>query len=394
MPNASYRRAVGIARELGHSALAAAITAGATSIPLVSATGFVATSKITIYDGSNTEVVTASALVGTTLTTGATANAHSAGCVVTTVGTSSAGPTTYAPVTKFDPKDNRTRLNDAGWRAAVAQSFGLIDGVASSDISLSGDFFPDTTPYLLIGMLGAVDFTGGTPNTHLAALKNTGTTAPSYLQLTDLYLPNVGAGVTRQYSARMTDFTLNFTADGMLSWDATASGCPSGLVALPTVSVPSTVPLAAYIGLLKIGGTLTPLIVDGSIDWKRDPDIINNVDGNTAPYDVFVGPLDVTGKIQVIAEDETFLTYFEANTQPSFELLFGNGIVGAGLLSLDCFFNQIGFIDGSPDMGKAHLEYAMDWRAIANLTDGNVAGTGYSPGRVTVKNSLATGTYG
>lgn len=394
MPNATYRRFIGVARELGHSGLAANAAAAATSIVVNNATGFSATSKVTIYDGANTEVVTASALTGTTLTVGALAHAHSAGCIVTTVGTASAGPSAWAPVTKFDPKDDRTRMVDAGWRGSVAASFGLIDGVASSDVSISGDFFPDTTPFFLLGVLGAVDFTAGTPNTHLGALKNTGTTMPSYLQLTDVYLPNVASGVVRQYSVRMTDFSLTFTADGMLSWDATASGDASGLVALPTSSFSTVVPLPAYVGVIQVGGVFTPLIVDGSIDWKRDPDIINNVDGNQSPYDVFLGPLDVTGKIQVIAEDETFLIDFENNTQPSLDLLFSNGLTGASLLSMEVFFNQIGFPDGSPDGSKDHLEFALDFQAIANSTDANTSGGGLSPGRVTVKNTLPTATYG
>lgn len=394
MPNATYRRFEGIARELGHTALAANVAAAATSITLQSATGFVATSKITIYDGLLTEVVTASALVGNVATISATANQHTAGCVVTTVGTASAGPAAYAPVKTFDPKDDRTRLQDQGWRGVPAVTFGLIDGVASSEASIGGDYFPDTSPYFLIALLGAVDFTAGSPNTHLGALKCGGDTQPSYLQLTDIYLPNVASGVCRQYSVKVTDFTLSFTADGMLSWTASVTGYASGTVALPTSNFSATVPLAAWVGTIKIGGVLTPLIVDGSIEWKRDVDIINNVDGNQAPYSVFLGPLDVTGKVQVIAEDETWLTYYEANTQPSIELLFSNNLAAGALQSLDVFFNQIGFPDGAPDGSKDHLEYALDFEAIANATDANTSGGGMSPGRVTVKNTLATGTYG
>src|SRR5581483_1796324 len=102
--------------------------AGATTINLSDPTGFTGTSKVTIYDGANTEVVTASSLAGNVLTVGATANAHPNLCLVTTVGAASAGPTDFIAVTKFDPADSVAMLEDKGWRGSQVEAYDLVAG--------------------------------------------------------------------------------------------------------------------------------------------------------------------------------------------------------------------------------------------------------------------------
>jgi hypothetical protein len=397
MPQATYRRFIGIARELGRSSLAAATNVGATSLTLnLPISGaFTATSKITIYDGANTEVVTASAWAPGTgvLTVGATANAHGPGCLVTTVGAASAGPSDYIPVTKFDPFDNVTLLEDNGWRGSVGMPYDLISGIRHGEIDISGDVFPDTYGYYIGGVLGDVTFTASTPNTHAIALKNSGDTQPSTFQLTDVYLPNVGTGVVRQYgSVVFSEVTLKFTAEGMLSYDAKAMANASGLVALPTASFSAIVPLPTYVGSVTVNSVVSPLLVDGQVSIKRNVEVIHNIDGSPDPYKVWAGEATVDGNLTVITEDETFLNYYLNNTKPPLDLNFSTGS-GASLLGVRYHLNKCGLKNGKPNASKSHLEHTFDLTGVMNTTDAGASG-GYSPCKVTLSNAKATGTFG
>lgn len=394
MTTATYSRYIGIARELGRSTLAASVAGGATTLNLNTIYGtFAGTAKITIYDGANTEVVTASAVAGSVVTTSATAHAHPAGCLVTTVGTASAGPTDFIPVTKFDPLDNVNELVDAGMRGAPGTEYDLVPGVRHGEIDISGDVFPDTVGYFALGILGDVVFTSGTPNTHAGSLLNSGTTQPPTWQLTDIYLAAGGAVTTRQYgSAVFSEFTAKYTADGMLSYDAKAMSVASGVVAKPTASFSTVVPLPAYTGIVTIGGTATPLVVDGQVSIKRSVNPIPNLSGSPDPYLIWGGPVTVDGSLMAIAEDETFLNYYLNATKPTVDLNFFTGS-GASLLGVKFHMNKCAMDTSKPDASKDWMQFSSTFKGLLNTTDAGASG-GYSPIKVTVSNAKATGTFG
>jgi hypothetical protein len=393
---AAYLRYLGIARELGASTLVSATGPGATTLTLISATGFAATSKVTIYDTTNpalTEVVTATALAGNVLTVGATANAHAAGCLVTTVGTTSAGPQAFFPVTKFDPKDDLARFPDAGWRGYSIDNVNVIDGPRSSEFSMSGDVFPDTIGYAASMLLGDVAFTGGTPNTHKLAAKNNGTAQGSSYQITDVYLPSVASGaLVRQYPrCKGSDFTLNFAGESGLTFDLSGAGFASGLVAAPTRAFSSLVPLPSWAGVVSVNGAVTNQVTDGSIEWKRNAAAVPNLDGSPNPYDIWQGIISSAIKLTAIAEDETWLNYYLNNTQPSLDINFSTG-AGATLLSVNPHFSAIAFQGAPPDM-KDYMTFDMDAIGVGSTSDAGPSG-GASLGSLTLKNAVATGAYG
>ena len=393
MPTATYSRYIGIARELGRSTLSAAVAGGATTLNLNTIQGtFANTAKITIYDGANTEVVTASAIAGQVVTVSATLHPHGAGCLVTTVGTASAGPTDFIPVTKFDPFDNPTRLIDAGWRGAPAAEFDTVDGVRHGEIDISGDVFPDTFGYFASGMLGDVVFTSGTPNTHAISALNSGSQQPTTWQLTDVYLANSSV-TTRQYGSCMfSELTTKFTAEGMLSYDTKALSYASGTVSKPTASFSSVVPLPAFTGIATIGGTVTPLIVDGTVSIKRSVNPIPNLSGSPNPYLVWGGPLTVDGNLAYIAEDETALNYTLNVTKPSVDLNFSTGS-GASLLGVKFHMNKCDHDTTKPDASKDQMMFASTFKGLPNTTDAGASG-GYSQIKVTLSNTKPTATYG
>lgn len=88
-------------------------------------------------------------------------------------------PTVFLPVTKFDPADNVTWLDDVGWRGSNVDIYDAVDGVRSSSLALSGDVLPDTFGFLLASMLPDVTVTGNTTATTLAAAATVGATTIS-----------------------------------------------------------------------------------------------------------------------------------------------------------------------------------------------------------------------
>ena len=63
-------------------------------------------------------------------------------------------PTFTLPLTKFDPVDKITYLQDKAWRNAMAGLYNMIPGPIIGDIALGGPFFPDSFGYMLNNILG------------------------------------------------------------------------------------------------------------------------------------------------------------------------------------------------------------------------------------------------
>lgn len=390
MSKPTGRFAVGVARELGRSVTTAALAVGATSIVLDDATGFSATSKVTIYDGANTEVVTASALAGSTLTVGATANAHGAGVLVTTVGTVSAGPTATWVLNKFDPVDNQNYADDDGWRGAMVDAYDTIATERAGAIDLGGDVFPDTIGYALGSVLGDVVFTGGTPNQHAFAVKNSGDAQPPTLQLTFFNGNN-----TRQWGGvQLSEVNLKAAGVGKVTHDCKAMAYASGVVSAFSPS-PSTIkPLAGFTGITTIAGSAVSKLMTVDLSIKRQVDALDTIDGSPDPLRLPAGIVTVDGKATYVMDDDTYLNYYLNNTQPAVSIAWNNHTTadatqaGLTLTMTKCAHKTAKMVGG-----KSYVSVDADLHALANTTDVG-ASAGYSQVKATLRNAVATGTFG
>jgi hypothetical protein len=63
----------------------------------------------------------------------------------------------------------------------------------------------------------------------------------------------------------------------------------------------------------------------GSIDMKRSVTPVYGIASTQNPYQVFLDPLEVTGKITFMMENDTELTRFLNNTQPAIVLNWNYG---------------------------------------------------------------------
>lgn len=389
MPLATFRSFLGIAKDASATTLAAAVAVGATTVTIVG-TGVPASSTIFIWDGPNSEAKAVSAGGGTgTLTVAALTYAHPAGVYITSQLTASVGPTDYIPVTTIDPEDMYAPLEDKGYRGSVGDIYNLIQGPAHSEFSLGGDVFADTIGYLLGGVLGATDFTGGTPNIHAFSAKNTGDTQPTAFTLYDF-----DAAACRAYAqSKISEVAFKFNSEGLLTWTAKATGVASGIVATPTTSFSTVPPMATWVGAVTIGGAVVTNLIDGDLTIKRPVNAIQTMDSTQHPYKIWASaPVSVDGKLTFVMEDETDLLRMINNTQPSLDILFSTG-TGAAQLAVQFHCTKAAYRTAKPNRGQDYVQLDVGFTGLANVTDATTAGTGYSPVKVTLKNSKATGTY-
>ncbi len=387
---ATYKSFVGIARELGRTVVTSAIgNAGATTINLSDPAGFSSTSKVTVYDGASTEVVTASNLTGSVLTVGATANNHTTpGLLVTTVGTASAGPTDYLVVTKCDPFDQQNYADDKGWRGSMVEVYDTVATTRVGTLDLAGDLYCDTAGYLFGGLLGDVVFTGGTPNAHAISALNSAQGQPPSYQITDFN----GINARQWGGVQFSDLNLKVSGSGLAVWDAKASAFASGVVATPSSNFSTTRATPGYSGVVTLNGSASADLKTIDLNFKRNVDVIENIDGGPDPARVFDGTVGVTGKATWRVKDDTIRGYYLNNTQPSLDIAWNIG-TGAGQLGLTVHGTKVAFKTYKDIRTAAHLAAETDLEFLANTTDVGTS-AGFSPVKVTLRNAKPTGSFG
>lgn len=305
----------------------------------------------------------------------------------TTFGTAVA-PTAFMPVTPPTPKDNLTLLVDKGLRGSMVDEYDEISGPLSSTFDFGGDVFADTVPWMLTGVLGDLTTTGASaPFSHALAVLNTGDGQPPSYTLTDYY-----AVAARAYAgAKFSDFGFAFSADSMFTYTAKAVALGSATATTPTPSYTAIQPVASWNGIVQIGGATMANVIDGAVDIKRPVTVVNAVDGSQAPYKLWSGPVGVSGKLTIVMEDDSQLTNYLTNAQPSLDINFTTGS-GAALTQIKLHMTKVVYTAADISRGKDYVELGITFNAKANATDIG-ASAGYSPIKCTIQNAITTGVY-
>ena len=303
-------------------------------------------------------------------------------------------PTDFIPVTasKLKPVDLIGELYDEGLRGSLVKNYAYIQGRTYSTFDFGGPVFADIFGYSLAGLLGDVTTTGSSaPYTHAISLKNatgTGSDAqPVAYTLTDFYAANV-----RAYAGvQIHDLSLKFTADGLLDYDAKGTGYASATASTPTPSFSTVLPIPTWIATVTIGGSQISNSVEGNIDMTRPVTPIFGISNTKNPYSVFVGALEVKGKIRFVMEADTELTRFLTNTQPAITINWSQGS-GSTATQVQATVTKGAYVAAMIDRSKDFVEVEIDLNAQGNTTDAG-ATSGYSPIKWTLQNAKASGTY-
>ena len=299
-------------------------------------------------------------------------------------------PTVYIPViaNSVKPQDIYGPLYDEGLRGSLVKNYNYIQGRANSTFDFSGAAFADTILYPIAGLLGEDVVTGASaPYTHTIAVKNSATAAadaqPSAFTITDFYAANVRAYAGMQFH----DFSLKFNADGLLEYDAKATGWVSATASTPTPSFSTVLPTPVWYGTVSVAGTTISNSTTGNIDLKRPVTPIWGIANTQNPYQVFVGATEVTGKITFIMENDTQLTNYLTNTQPALVFNWSQGS-GSSATQIQATMTKGAYTLAVIERSKDYVEVMVDLNAQGNLTD--AGSVGYSPIKWVVKNAVTT----
>lgn len=302
--------------------------------------------------------------------------------------------TDFIPVMKdsLKPVDIIDPLYDQGLRGSNVLNYNYVPGRTRSTFDFGGAVFADTIGYSIAGLMGSVATTGASaPYTHTVTLLNsltTGTdTQPISYTLTDFYAVNV-----RQYpGCQFSDFSLKFNADGMLEYDAKSTGWQSVTTSDPTPSFSTLLPTPVWRGTVSVGGSPVSTAMTGNIDMKRPVTPIYGISNTQNPYQVFLGPLEVTGKVTWVMENDSQLLNFLNNTQPALVFNWDYG-TGANEVQIQATLSKGAYTAAVIERSDDFVKVTVDINAMSTTTDAGSSG-GYSPIKWVLKNAKASGTY-
>jgi len=303
-------------------------------------------------------------------------------------------PTDFIPVAKdsIKPVDVVDALYDTGLRGSNVVNYNYLQGRTRSTFDFGGAVFADTVGYAIAGLLGSVATTGvSAPFTHTVSLKNSLTSGaddqPISYTLTDFYAADVRSYPGCQFS----DFSLKFNADGMLEYDAKTTGWQSTAVSDPTPTFSTLLPTQVWRGTVSIGGSAVSNSMTGNIDMMRSVTPVYGISATQNPYNIFLGPLEVTGKITFIMEDDTELTRYLSNSQPAIVLDWAYG-TGAAAVQLQATITKGAYTAAVIERGEDFVQVSIDLNGQGNTTDAGSTG-GFAPIKWVLQNAKASGTY-
>ena len=303
-------------------------------------------------------------------------------------------PTDFIPVSKdsLKPVDIVDPLFDTGLRGSNVLNYNYIPGRTRSTVDYGGAVFADTVGYAIAGLLGSVATVGASaPYTHTISLFNSLTSdvdvQPISYTLTDFYAVDVRSYPGCQFS----DFSLKFNADGMLEYDTKTTGYASEVVSDPTPTFSTVLPTPVWRGTVSIGGSAVTTAMSGNIDMKRPATPIYGISNTQDPYQVFLGPLEVTGKITFVMENDSQLLNFLNNSQPAIVLNWAYG-AGAAAVQIQATITKGAYTAGVIERGEDFVQVTIDLNGQSNTTDAGSSG-GYSPIKWVLQNAKASGTY-
>jgi hypothetical protein len=296
-------------------------------------------------------------------------------------------PAYTIPAAGVTAPDNVGLLSDAGWRGAPANSYGETAGPLDSSVTIGGPIYPDTIGYPLAGVLGDVAFAGGSPNTWTAALLNSGTQQPPSYTLT-VADP---IGQLAYAGCKFQRVQLVLSPDALLTWTGTVAGLVSAAASVSMPAATSELPLAGWQGVVTIAGVTDTRLLSADITIDRTIVPKRNVDGSQGPYLQRSDVLAVTGNLNFAVVADTYHQDQLAATAVALDLNFSRG-AGAGLRQLLLHMSKAYFVAAPRSYGNKWIELAAAFRADHNSTDVGASG-GYSPMKVTVKNTVGSGSY-
>ena len=307
-----------------------------------------------------------------------TANSYLGMVIETTEGTLPTTGTVYwIPVTSPQITPNQMFLRDEALRGSPTMVYDQVQGVRHDEFEFKTYLFADTFPTLVRSILGSTDtVTGSGPYTHKIKVLNTPSTGSQADSLALTFGAEAAAEATVKYMANpYTSYT-------------------SAPTVFATQSLSSEHMIPAWDTAITIGGTSYTNITTGELTINRKTQPIFTL-GTQAPYNLFAGPIEVTGKFTMVinSTSDVFSTGSSAyglTRSPeaiSITLTDPNDATGGTQHSANFTMSAAQISNIKRTRGKEFTELEIEFTANANSTD---ASTGYSPIQTTFINGQST----
>jgi hypothetical protein len=177
----------------------------------------------------------------------------------------------------------------------------------------------------------------------------------------------------------------------MLEYDAKTTGWASSTETSTSPTFSTILPTPVWRGTVSIGGSSISNAMTGNIDMKRNVTPVYGISNTQNPYQVFLGPIEVTGKITFIMENDTELTRFLNNTQPAIVLNWAYG-AGATAVQIQATISKGAYTAAVIERGEDYVQVTVDINGQGNTTDAGSTG-GFAPIKWVLQNAKASGTY-
>ena len=327
-----------------------------------------------------------------------TANSYLGMVIETTEGTLPTSGTSYwLPVTTPQITPNQMFLRDEALRGSPTTVYDQVAAVRHDEFEFKTFLFADTFPVLLRSILGGTDTkTGSGPYSHTIKVLNspsTGSQPPTYS-----ILDFDGANYFTVTGAQADTLGLTFGADAAAEATVKYMGNPyTSYTSAPTVFATQSLSaehlIPAWNTVVSIGGTTYTNVSTGEISINRKTQPIFTL-GTQAPYNLFAGPIEVTGKFTFVINStaDVFSTgsgAYGLTRSPEaivVTLTDPNDATSGTQHSVAFTMSAAQIHSIKRTRGKEYTELEVEFTANANQTD---SATGYSPIQATVINATS-----
>jgi hypothetical protein len=268
-------------------------------------------------------------------------------------------PTYYIPFKDAKPEDVIDTIKDDGIRGALAATYNIMQGVQHSTMDGSGQVFPDSIGLFILAALGSDTVTGTGPYTHTLKLNRTG-------QPPSLTHSRYDGTNMRQFAGHMIEeLSFKWADNAALEYTIKSQGKASAIATTTTPTNTTTIPFMGWQFTATLGGSSNLNLVGFDLSLKRKLYVQHSANNSQQPTSVTSLALEVTGKATFDKADDTELSAFLNNTQPSFVL---TGTQPGTSYGLTFQMSKCAFIK-DPVTGKEVVQGDVEFEGIDNATD-------------------------
>lgn len=227
-----------------------------------------------------------------------------------------------------------------------------------------------------------------------------GQAQPSTLTIVDQNWVTAGTGARAYPGACLEELTIKADPGSLFGFDAKAQAFPSAPAAtgVGQLAASAVLPNAGWKLTTSLAGSPVGNVESVELTIKRALEVVNTVDGTQAPLTIRRGVLDVSGKMTIVAADESPLLAYLAQNNIPLSVALDNGAVGAGQLHTQLDVPAARYISPTKiNRGKESVSFDVAWQSIpgSSAAGSSAAGAsgGVSPIRATSINAVPANSY-